>query len=320
MPRLSILVPLSGPIEPFETTLASVLQNRPVDCEVLVAHPESYDDPWSLAGEVQFLEAPTDTPLLEMLDACLPYVNSPILHVIQGGVEVTEGWADAALAEFRRPQVATVSPLMLDASRSRITARGVAYRRGGTRVVAGAGQAINDDRRQSSPVLGPTLNAGFYRTEILRQLGGWETSISPSQADIDLALSLSAAKLTCVVCERSVVVGDLPPSPVTGLTEARSAERVFWRHLVHQGWLPSLLAHPFTVASQAIGALPSPRALTQLIGRALTITEKAQFRQFREELATWCATAPQRLAAAADSGEEPAVEAPTRSLPRRQAA
>ena len=36
MPRLSIVIACPNDAEPFETTLASVLQNRPVDCEVIV--------------------------------------------------------------------------------------------------------------------------------------------------------------------------------------------------------------------------------------------------------------------------------------------
>lgn len=288
MPRLSILVPLSGPIQPFENTLASVLQNRPADCDILVVHPESYDDPWSLSNEVQFLEAPVDTPLLEMLDACLPYVRGEILHIVQGGIEVTEGWADAALAEFRRPDVVAVSPLVLNAADlTTVVAHGVDYRTGGQRVVAGAGLPYRRGQSVPPPVLGPTFRAGFYRTELLAQLGGWETSVGEYWADVDLALTLASAGLECVASERSVVLGSPETPVVNSLTNSRCGERVFWRHAAHRGWIGSLVAHPYTVALTALRDLPAPRALTQLIGRLLAITEGSRYSEFRHDLQQW---------------------------------
>ena len=47
----------TGAIEALESTLVSVLENRPRDCEVIVVSNRKYDDPYSLAGEVTFIEA-----------------------------------------------------------------------------------------------------------------------------------------------------------------------------------------------------------------------------------------------------------------------
>ncbi len=44
-PRLSIIVPYCRDEAAFETTLVSVLENRPNQCEVLVPHDGSYQDP-----------------------------------------------------------------------------------------------------------------------------------------------------------------------------------------------------------------------------------------------------------------------------------
>lgn len=314
MPRLSILVPLSGPITPFETTLASVLQNRPADCDVLVVHPESYDDPWSLSNEVQFLEAPEGTPLLEMLDASLPYVRGDVVHLVSGGVEVTEGWADAALAEFRRPQIASVSPLIVDnGDPLQLAGLGVGYKTGGRRYVVGAGQSRNS---ASAKPLGPTMRAGFYRTDLLEQLGGWETSVGEHWADVDLALSLSHAGFECVVAERCVLQG--PPEPVfpRTLEQARCAERVFWRHAAQRGWLASLIAHPISIALQSLGELPSPSVLTQCIGRLLALSEGARYSEFREELGRWVEMQAKQLQAApAASVSDPGVAARGASAP-----
>ncbi len=57
VPRLSIVVPISRDLAAFESTLISVLENRPRDCEVLVTHDGSYDDPFNLCDEVRFVIA-----------------------------------------------------------------------------------------------------------------------------------------------------------------------------------------------------------------------------------------------------------------------
>lgn len=46
MLRLSILIPFLGDRDSLETTLASVLRNRPEGTEVVVALGRDYDDPY----------------------------------------------------------------------------------------------------------------------------------------------------------------------------------------------------------------------------------------------------------------------------------
>ena len=55
VPRLSIIIPCLGGGAEFDGTLVSVLQNRPADCEVIVAHTDDYGDPYALRGEVEFV-------------------------------------------------------------------------------------------------------------------------------------------------------------------------------------------------------------------------------------------------------------------------
>ena len=54
MARLAIVITDGGSIESLESTLVSVLENRPPDCEVLVALAGPYADPYELSGEVRF--------------------------------------------------------------------------------------------------------------------------------------------------------------------------------------------------------------------------------------------------------------------------
>ena len=63
MTHLSIIIPAAGPQVSIDDTLLSVLENRPEDCEVILAHPEGYVDPYDLADEVQMISAPTHSLL-----------------------------------------------------------------------------------------------------------------------------------------------------------------------------------------------------------------------------------------------------------------
>src|SRR6476646_4128033 len=85
VPRLSIVIPCLGGAAEFDSTLVSVLQNRPPDCEVLVAHSESYADPYGLRGEVHFIESPSSS-LIELLNAALAVTTGEIVHVVGCGL------------------------------------------------------------------------------------------------------------------------------------------------------------------------------------------------------------------------------------------
>jgi len=319
VPRLSILVPLSGPVPLFENTLASVLQNRPADCDVLVVHPESYDDPWEVMDEVQLLETPVGVPLLEMLDASLPYVRGEFLHILQPGLEVTEGWADRALAAFGGgDDVVAVSPWLVEAANSRrLVARGVAFDRRGGRAVVGAGVDVEragarlheqslrksrgDARGTGEQVLGPTLRAGFYRTAPLAEIGGWETSLGLEWADVDLALSFADAGFRCVESADSVILGPAESTCVESplrdaatfserFAAGRCGERVYLRHSSRiDGLAPMVARGAGLVASWLTGGTARP-SLAQVAGRMAAWSERPRHREFRRELAEWTAT------------------------------
>ena len=76
MARLTIILPALGSDTQLEETLVSVLQNRPDDSDVLVVHPGNYDDPYELAGEVNFLPMPAGSGLLACLNAAIQGADS----------------------------------------------------------------------------------------------------------------------------------------------------------------------------------------------------------------------------------------------------
>ena len=58
MSRLAIVISAVSGVEPLESTLVSVLENRPRDVEIIVVANFAYDDPYDLAGEVRIMAAP----------------------------------------------------------------------------------------------------------------------------------------------------------------------------------------------------------------------------------------------------------------------
>lgn len=286
MPRLSIIIPLRGDAEPFEATLASVLQNRPAACEVLVPHAGPYHDPYDLADEVRFIEQPSDATVVDLLNAGVAESAAEILHVLASGVEVVEGWTDAAVAHFDDPDIATVAPLILElADKNRIVAKGVNYGSGGRRRICGAKKILRERSTRRVRVAGPTLAAGFYRAATLDALGGFDRAVGDDLADIDVALSIQALGQRCVFEPQCRLYSPPSAAPSGSFSAGRRAERLFLRHAPQRGWLWSLLLHPFVVAAGSIGDLPHPGAATQLIGRAIAYFEFGRRRADRKRLA-----------------------------------
>jgi hypothetical protein len=272
--RLSIIIPLWADNELFEDTLASVLQNRPGESEVLVVHSLPYDDPYGLQGEVQFVQTSADASRARMVNAGCHASQGEILHVIQPGVLACDRWAEAALRSFDDPQVCAVAPLAVDAEDGeRIVAAGLRYTRGGRRLRHGVGSKPSKSQRVLRRAIGgPALFAGFYRRWIWEAIGGFCERLDVDSADIDFALSLqslgyrSTLELDSVVRATAAAVDE-----AASFGSGRSAERVFWRHAAAQGWLASLMLHPWAVLGSVLRDWQRPGGYLQLLGRLTSL-------------------------------------------------
>ncbi|MCA9223886.1 MAG: glycosyltransferase family 2 protein [Planctomycetales bacterium] len=264
MPRLSIIVPHQGETGLFEDTLASVLQNRPADCEVLAPHAASYRDPYDLGDEVTFLPLAGQPGLLKLLNAAVSYADGDVLHVVQNGIEVVEGWADAALAYFDEPEVGSVAGCLLDARKTdRLIGCGVTLTTGGRRRLVGRGQRVAAAvGRQDAAVLGPALPIAFYRTTALQSLGGFDVGLSESLADVDVALSLLAAGYECCVATDCMAVSSVAFAD-GGLSfeEGRDARLLQRRHLATDVLQASLVGQSLGTLNECLSGMTRPAAL-----------------------------------------------------------
>jgi hypothetical protein len=299
----------------FDATLVSVLQHRPDDCEVLLVHTEPYDDPYDLGSEVQFLRSGQSARLVELINEGLATAAGDVVHLLGCGVEVTEGWTNAALDRFQDEDIAAVSPVVLDIDRKKLLAAGVRWTVGGSRQIVADQRVLHGgSARLRAGILGPTLAAGFFRREVLEALGGFDSRLDERYADVDLALAIAALDLRTVCEPASRVVqtaarGDQRRAP---FARGRNAERLFWRHAAARGMFPSLVMHPFALIGDILATRSALGASFATIGRAIALLELGAAKRHEQRLVA----AREALAAT----EQPATIPLSQSLRERASA
>ncbi|MBI2824642.1 MAG: hypothetical protein HYX69_08155 [Planctomycetia bacterium] len=284
MLKLSIIIPADDQ-QLMETSLVSILQNRPRDCEIVVVQNEGYQDPYDLAGEVAFVPVPPASSRLARIERGLAACRAPVVHVLACGAEVVEGWTEPALGHFRDRAVAAVAPLVLARDQARVASTGLAYGRGGVRVECRRGEPAAAIPPEAVPVLGPALGAAFYRRSALQALVNPLSEIVGDRwADVDLALRLTRAGHICLFEPRSRVVA-APNSPEhSSFSDGWFAERLFWRHAKEQGLARSAIGHLAVVTAELVRAAVRPWEVGRVIGRiAGTMEWLAHWRQIAME-------------------------------------
>jgi hypothetical protein len=284
----------------LENSLVSVLENRPDDCEIVVVLDQPYDNPYELEDEVRFLAVPGAAGLVQCLNFGIHASRSAVIHVLGCGAEVSENWTAAAMQHFDNPQIAAVAPLLLDEpNEPRVRNAGLAYGRGGVRRQLDAGLPPSAVGTKSRDVLGPSVLAAFYRSEVLMTLGEmFDPAVGDQLADVDLALRLQKAGYRSVLEPKSLVYCQQASLPqATGWTLGRQVERLFWRNAPLAGWARSLAAHVATVAGETGRLLTSPGLLGQLAGRCAASLEIGHYLRHYRRLA--------RLGVLAQEGSDP---------------
>jgi len=285
VPRLAIVISAAGSVDALEATLVSVLENRPADCEVLVALARPYADPYDLKDEVRFLTPPRRTSAIAALNHALASVQAPVVHVLAAGCVVSEGWTNAALSHFADKHVAAVVPWVWNAAEpTKLLATGIGYHRSGRRHLLGQG-AVGDGFQSPATVIGPAAFAAFYRQTVLEFLGGFSTKLTLRQADADLALAIRHAGFRIAVERGSSVTAPANiDAPLGTLSDALAEERLFWRNL-EKASLGALVSHAAVAAWDCARELPRPGFLARLAGRAWANLEFGSHARHRLHLA-----------------------------------
>jgi hypothetical protein len=273
----------------LETTLVSVLEHFPDDCEIIVVHSAKYDDPYDLKSELRFIEAPAKTGYVGCANLGIQASRSPIVHLLAAGLEATGGWAEAAMARFADPKVAAVAPVVCNQFDSdEVLAAGISYRAGGQAEVRTSlpPEHASADSSRAETALFPIARAAFYRRNALNIFGGgFPTTVGNELAAAELGLSLTHAGYRSVLEPSCKIVGSKKSCRASrGFGFGMAAERLFWRNLPANGWLASMAMHPWSVARELIGSLSNGAAILQLLGRIAAYATLGDCRVRHEQL------------------------------------
>lgn len=249
MPRLSIIIAHQND-QQLETTLLSILENRPRDSEIIVAHDGSYADPYQLADEVLFVETNQRCSKVTKLNEALYATCAPVVHILAEGMQVSEGWCEGAVARIQREQIAAVSPLVQALDGAKATYAGLDGRLLSKRSLQSVKSQV------PTHCAAPLLAAGFYSRRMLLALGGFLELVDGQVADVDLALSLESLELTCEVDAQSSVFGK--QSVLTARHDAQVAQDLASLLVAHRRLTPGLVSGLKSATGRFLGSLVNP--------------------------------------------------------------
>jgi len=296
-PRLSIVIPAPTDTAALEETLVSVLENRPDDCEIVVALGCEYADPWNIREEVRFVQAPAGSGLVSCTNLGIAASEGEVIHILAAGWRATEGWTEPALEWLERDDVAAVVPLGVAADdRDRVVSAGVRCARGGRRISVAADGPWKRTRATECPPagsaapMGPVLETGFWKAAVFEFAGrGFSTVCGDAAADADMAVTLARSGREVVLEPQSrVVAAAETQAPVRSFAAGLQAERLFWRSLAGQPLVTALVLHAVEIVRHAVVRAPLG-TLPMLAGRLVAFLQfgsyVSRYRQLRGLLA-----------------------------------
>jgi len=252
--RLSVVIPAAD-VADLEATLVSVLENRPHDCDIVVALGVPYDDPWNIGEEVTFVEPSRGAGLVGCITAGAAAATGDVIHVLAAGWLATEGWTDAALSHFTRPEVAAVVPLgVSQGDRTQPVSAGIRRTPGG-RSVPVVPRVVDGTFALRRPPAAPALEAGFWRGDFLRDVG-FSAACGDALAAADMVAALASSSSEVVFEPSSRIVAGPIPRGESAFLSGVHAERLFWRSLSSVPLVPAVVGHAAEVLRHAAATAP----------------------------------------------------------------
>ncbi|MGN6543594.1 MAG: hypothetical protein ACTHK7_00980 [Aureliella sp.] len=277
MPRLSIIIAHQND-QRLENTLLSILENRPRDSEIIVAHDGSYADPYQLADEVLFVETDSRCSKITKLNEALYATCAPVVHILAEGMQVSDGWCEGAVVRIQREQVAAVSPLAQSTEGPKATYAGLDARSLAKRGL----QTVKS--RVPTHCAAPLLAAGFYSRRMLLGLGGFLEQADGQVADVDLALCMERLELACEVDAQSTVFGQ--PNLLIARRDAQVAQDLASLLVAHGRVSPGLVSGLKGATGRFIGSLANPSQWAPALAWGIGLTSNRLEKPVAERLAS----------------------------------
>ena len=265
-PRFSIIIPVVGQPSALDETLASILRDLGEDCEVVLVHDGTFEDPYNIADELTVIDAQTKR-LAAQVSIAVKQSAGQIIAIVRPGVELPEQWTNVVAAAFEDPTVASAAPILVAQSKSQsIVTAGVHTNYHYRRLLTGSRKKLAQRVFGRLQPLGPSAWAAFYRRSTLTMIGDLDQKTEDQYFDLDLALTLSqmgyaCASLPTIVCQidRSARVERESQRP-----HGVSAQRSIARHAAGESTFSRGLT---SFVSELLSAILKPGAFQQAIGR-----------------------------------------------------
>jgi GT2 family glycosyltransferase len=299
---LSVIIPTHCRADLLRNCLASVCRHAPPGAEILVVDDASPDQVASrTAGAfpgVRVVRRETRGGFCAAANAGVRHATFPIVELLNDDAEATAGWAEGALAVFRRrTAVVAVAPLVLAGpAGERIDSAGDRYYLGGVAGKRGHGQAPAGAYLRPGPVFGASGCGAFYRRDAFLAVGGFPEEFEAYFDDVDLAFRLRRAggevwyEPGSRVLHHGGASYGRPAGRVLAM-QSRNEERVYWRNLPPGHLVRGLPRHLAVLAGKALRRWREGQLGPWLRGRLAVLAEAPAIAAHRRRLAVTTAAA-----------------------------
>ncbi len=209
-PVVSIVIPTYNGRGLLERCLASIFEHLPPDpaitLEVLVSDDASTDGTpdWlaSAYPDVRVIRAERNGGFCTAANAGIAAARGRFIQLLNNDTEVSAGWIESAISLFADPSVGSVAPLVRIRSQpARVDSAGDSYNLFGRPAKRGHGQPARlFAGRAVEEVFGASGSSAFYRADVLKRLGGYDSLYGSYYEDVDLAFRLRWAGSPLLVC------------------------------------------------------------------------------------------------------------------------
>lgn len=271
----------------LDDTLASVLRYRPDNCQVILVHDGTYEDPYGLEGEIEMVTTPGRGQLIRLFNCGLSKATGEFIALIRPGIELDESWEQSVESAFENPAVGSVSPIIASpATPQTMVAAGITAGFGFRRKLVGNRKRINARSLRRIKPLGPTSWAAFYRRSALDLLGAVDEQLDSHYLDVEIALGLSSLGFENRRCDSCIANIDQSELMLreSVLPHGKSAQRAIRRHATTQGQ-GSFVLTLGAVARELVAAPVHPANCLHAIQRLGALTAAKVDRQFAERIA-----------------------------------
>lgn len=278
VPRLSIIVPHISDESSLETTILSVLENRPQGSELLVVHAGDYNDPYELdRDEIRLIEAPSGSELVEQVSLAASEAFGAVLHTLLPGCCVEANWTAPAMAWFQDATIGAVSPSVVT-----VDGRSATYAGLDSRCLPRRSWSQRVRRGEEAVA---SMCGGFYRRQTVQALGGWMQMSQREGAEAEMALAMQALSMrgiaepeSCLSAPKNVVEGQLG-----GYALGNYAGKLA---MAYSQLSPSSRASN-SLASRIghlAGGLISPTSVAERLGWVLGVADRSLVEKVRERI------------------------------------